>query len=83
MASWTILGSVDSSAHSGWNTLQVELNTSFRYIRMRHNSSSQCSLAEMEIYGKIVTTVPLSPSSHLANVTYKDGYNSYSFKNAL
>jgi hypothetical protein len=83
MASWTSLGSPDSSAHSGWNTFEVQLNTSFRYIRMRHNSSSQCSLAEMELYGKVVTSVSVSPSSHLAAVTYKDGYNSYSFNNAL
>lgn len=83
MSNWTKLGTADSDVHSGWNSIKVESKTAYRYIRMNHNSISQCSLAEMEVYGKIYTTVTVSPTSYPTNVTYKDGYNSYSFSNPL
>jgi hypothetical protein len=83
MSNWIKLGTVGSNARHGWNTIKVDTNTSFRYIRMKHNSTSQCSLAELEIYGKIFTSVTPDPSSYPTTVTYKDGYNSYNFSNAL
>jgi hypothetical protein len=84
MINWTKLGTVGSSVHSGWNTIEVEdSKPAFRYIRMKHNSTSQCNIAELELYGKIYTSVTPNPSSYPTTVTYKDGYNSYSFSNAL
>lgn len=47
MINWTELGIANSDAHTGWNSIEVQSNIAYRYIRMRHNSTSQCSLAEM------------------------------------
>lgn len=83
MLNWSKLGSADSKIHMGWNTLEVEASLAYRYIRLQHNSTSQCNIAEMEFYGKVLTIVSASPTSQFATVTYKDGYNSLSFSNAL
>lgn len=42
---WTIIGEIDETIHSGWNTIKSFNNKLFRYIRYRHNSISSCNIA--------------------------------------
>jgi hypothetical protein len=46
-ATWIILGRVDQTIHSGWKTLKSTVSQPFRYIRFRHNSASNCNIAEI------------------------------------
>jgi hypothetical protein len=80
---WNSLGLADSTIHVGWNTLEVAAQLSYRYLRMRHNSTSQCNIAEVEVYGQVYTNATISLTSQPVTVTYKDGYNSINFANAL
>ena len=75
--SWTPLAKVDQTVHDGWNSLlSSDKSSSFRYLRMSHNSSSQCMLTEFRIFGILMTSQTVTLSSHTASVTYHDGYNS-------
>jgi len=42
---WTTLGIIDQTVHSGYNTIMSLSSTPFRYIRFLHSSTSQCNLA--------------------------------------
>ena len=38
---------VDQTVHAGWNSYMPDsLSTAYRYIRIRHDSSSECKVAE-------------------------------------
>lgn len=39
------IGEVDQTAHAGWNTLQLTPTTSYRYIRLKHNNTSNCTIS--------------------------------------
>lgn len=42
---WTLIGKIDQTVHSGWNVIRSITKNSFRYFRFRHTSQSQCNLA--------------------------------------
>ena len=44
---YTEVGSVGSTVHSGWNSFLVSDTASYRYVRMSHTSTSMCKLAEI------------------------------------
>lgn len=44
---WTTLGVIDQTVHSGYNTIMSLSSSPFRYIRFNHNSTSKCNLAEI------------------------------------
>jgi hypothetical protein len=46
-STWIAIGKLDQSIHIGWNNLPIPTNIPYRYIRFRHNSTSQCNLAEI------------------------------------
>ena len=36
---------VDQTVHAGWNSFLPTSSNTFRYIRLRHNTDSDCKLA--------------------------------------
>jgi hypothetical protein len=82
-ASWTTLATVDQTIHSGWNVLATSGSTAFRYIRFSHNSTSQCNIAEFEIYGVLYSSVAATLASTTSDVVYHDGFNTKTFTGAL
>ena len=83
--SYTTLGEVDTTVHAGWNSFLVQNNNAYyRYIRMRHNATSQCRLSEFEVYGVLLNDLTVSSiSSFSTNVIFDDGYNTKTFSNAV
>lgn len=52
-------------------------NTTYRYIRFRHNSTSQCNIAEFQLFGITFSSATVaSLTSQSSNVVYSDGFNS-------
>lgn len=80
---WTTLGTFDQTIHSGWNVIRSSSSAPFRYIRYRHTSQSQCNMAEIQLYGIVLSSQTPTLSSQSATVTYNDGFNSKPFTNAL
>lgn len=62
-ATWTIIFTVDSSVHSGWNTWFNDGSSSvvYRYVRVRHNNASRCQIAELQVIGQIYSTLSVDP----------------------
>lgn len=69
--SWETLVLVDQTVHNGWNVFETLKVTPFRYVRFVHNSTSQCSLAEIQLFG----TVYSEQVQNVTTVAYYDGYN--------
>lgn len=44
---WKTISTVAQDVHAGWNTIQVKATNTYRYLRFRHTSVSQCRLAEL------------------------------------
>lgn len=82
-ANWTTLGTFDQTIHSGWNVIRSSSSTPFRYIRYRHTSQSNCNMAEIQLYGIVLSSQTPTLSGQSATVIYNDGFNSKSFTNAL
>lgn len=82
-SNWTNLGTFDQTVHSGWNVIRSSSSSPFRYIRFRHTSQSQCNMAEIQLYGIVLSSQTPSLSSHASTVTYNDGFNSHSFSNSI
>lgn len=75
MTSWTTIVTLDQNVHGGWNTRESKITTPFRYLRYKHNSTTSCSLAEIQLYGITLSNQTVNESS----VTYFDGYNQIAF----
>lgn len=80
---WNDLSLVDQTVHTGWNILQSKDNTPYRYVRFRHNATSRCQLAEIQLYGIILNAAPVSLTSQLADIIYADGFNTKTFTNGI
>ena len=83
MSAWTTVATVDQTIHSGWNVLKSETTTPFRYIRFKHNSTSNCNLAEFQLYGSLYSSVAVTLASQSVDVIYNDGFNTKTFAGAL
>lgn len=82
-ANWTTLGTFDQTIHSGWNVIMSSSSAAFRYFRYRHTNKSQCNMAEIQLYGILLSSQTPTLSGQAATVTYNDGFNTQSFTNAL
>ena len=72
-----MLGKVDQTVHSGWNVVASVNNNTYRYIRFSHNSTSQCNIAEFQLFGITYSSATVaSITSQASNVVYSDGFNS-------
>ena len=81
---YDLLGTVDETVHSGWNSIIFTVATPYRYIRIKHNTASKCQLAEIEVYGVLFSDAVVSNiSSHTVSPVFDDGHNTYSFTNAI
>lgn len=69
--------------HSGWNVLVSKDTSPYRYFRFRHTSDSQCNLAEIQLFGIIMSSSTATLSSTTSAVTYYDGANTKAFSNAI
>jgi hypothetical protein len=83
MVNWHNLAIIDQTIHTGWNVLQSTDNTPYRYVRFLHNSTSQCNIAEIQLYGILYSIISASLTSQFTNVIYNDGFNSKTFTNAV
>ena len=41
------LHEVDQTVHAGWNSHMPTTSTPYRYIRIKHNTDSNCKIAEL------------------------------------
>jgi hypothetical protein len=83
-SSWTTLATVDQTIHTGWNVLKSEDSTNaYRYIRFLHNSTSQCKIAEFQLYGVTYSDLSVTLASQAVDVIYQDGANTQTFTGAL
>ena len=81
---YTTIGTVGSTVHSGWNVIPFTLSTKYRYVRMAHTSTSKCQLAELELTGILHSATTVSSlTSHFTSVTYEDGANTFTFIDAV
>ena len=78
-----MVGSFDQTVYSGWNNIPAVSSSPFRYFRFRHNTSSNCNLAELEFYGRVYSDSSPNLTSHFSTVSYYDGFNSVNFTNAV
>jgi hypothetical protein len=84
MTTWTTFGTVDQTVHSGWSVIVSSVTTSFRYIRFLHNSTSQCNIAEIQLFGIVYSNTAIANlTSQLSNIVYEDGFNTVPFTNAV
>ena len=77
---------VDQTVHAGWNSYMPDsLSTAYRYIRIRHDSTSECKIAEFEVHGVIVNDATVSSISSYtwATTTFNDGYNTFDFTDVI
>jgi hypothetical protein len=55
---WTNIFTIDSSTHTGWNYwFSTTTNIQFRFIRLRHNATSQCQISELSFTGILYSTL--------------------------
>ena len=81
---YTALGVVDETVHAGWNSILVETAANYRYVRMRHDSASECKLAEFEAFGVTLSDASVPDlTSHFIDAEITDGLNSYTLANAV
>ena len=83
MTSWNTLATIDQTIHSGWNVIKSVDTTPYRYIRFHHNSTSQCNIAEFEIYGILYSSATFNLGSQQTDVVYNDGLNTNIFSSAI
>lgn len=82
-STWSQLAVVDQTIHSGWNTLRSKDQTPYRYIRFKHNSTSECSIGEMQLFGRFISNTAVTLTSQTSTLTYIDGFNSQPFTNLI
>lgn len=70
--------------HSGWNSIKVASTTNYRFIRLRHNNTSNCILSEFEVVGVIFNNLSVpNIDLYAANVQFTDGANIFNFTSSL
>lgn len=42
---YTTIATIDQTVHSGWNSIKTTLTQNYRYIRLKHTSTSGCKLS--------------------------------------
>ena len=81
-----LITTVDQTVHAGWNSYMPDSSsTAYRYIRIRHDSTSECKIAEFEVHGVILNDATVSSiSSHTwTTTTFNDGYNTFTFTDKI
>lgn len=82
--SYTTLGTVDQTVHAGWNSILVSTSTNYRYIRMKHTSTSGCKLSEFQIYGILYNDLTIADvTDFTTGLTFNDGFHSLPFAGVL
>lgn len=53
---YNTIASIGGNVHRGWNDWSTKnpLSTIYRYLRMRHNTSSNCKVSELVFYDAIL-----------------------------
>lgn len=64
LSTWSTIFTIDNTVHMGWNYWPNPNPAAvvYRYIRFRHNSTSQCQLAELAFVGQVYSTFAVNPS---------------------
>lgn len=73
---YTTIATVDQTVHAGWNSIQISGTTKYRFIRLKHTSTSGCMLSEFEVNGLIFNDLVVTDyNDYTANATFWDGQN--------
>lgn len=68
----------------GWNSILIDDDNHYRYVRFLHNQQSYCQLGELEIHGVLYDATTInSVESHQADIVIDDGHNSYFFEDMV
>lgn len=79
-----MLAKVGQTVHSGWNVIASKDTTPYRYLRFSHNSTSQCNIAEFQVFGiTYSSTVVSNLALKSSDVVYSDGFNSITLTNQV
>lgn len=79
LSTWNPLAKIDQTVHTGWNVIKSNSDTPYRYLRLRHNSTSNCSIAEFQVYGIVYSTASATLASTPTDVVLVDGFNTKTF----
>ena len=79
-ATYTPIASVGGKVHRGWNdwSLKHPLGTIYRYVRMRHNSTTACKISEIRFYDMTLMEVSTS-TSYKVDAEFFDGHHTTSW----
>ena len=83
-SSFTVLATVDQTVHSGWNSIKITTSNNYRFIRLRHTSTSGCKLSEFEVIGVAYNDLTISTiDSFVTDANFNDGFNTYNFNGSI
>ena len=82
-ASYTTLSTVGSDVHTGWNSFHPEITQTYRFFRIRHDSTSGCQIAEFEVSGIVYSDVAVSTDSTAVDVVLDDGASQQTLSGVL
>ena len=76
---------VDQTVHAGWNSYMPTTSNTYRYVRIRHSTVSNCKIAEIELIGNLFNDATVSNivSHTWASTEFSDGFNTFTFNNAI
>ena len=82
---YTQIGEIDQTVHTGWNSILVETATNYRYIRMSDaGGTSDCKIGEMEIFGVEMSDVTVADiTSFTTSAEVTDGLNTYTLTDVI
>lgn len=81
---YTQIATVDQTVHAGWNSIQLSAVAYYRFIRLKHTSTSGCKLSEFEVNGLVFNDLVVADyTDFTTNAQFWDGHNSYDFAGAI
>lgn len=82
--SYNDIFTVDNTVKRGWNQwrLNAPLSTIYRYLRFEHNSTSSCSISELEFYDAKFTDLSAN-TSFKVDAVFTDGVHSTTWTNKV
>lgn len=80
---YVLIHTIDQTVHAGWNSHTPTTTTPYRYVRIRHTSTSNCKLAEFEVIGTVFSDTAVTIASTTVDAMFDDGHNTYTFTNAV
>lgn len=81
---YTKIGEIDQSVKSGWNSLPINSNENYRFVRLSHNNESECRVSEIEVIGVLFSDIEIiNTSSKTLDAVIFDGVTTSTFANSI